>query len=199
MGESIFDRIERWATERNITTAGTVEGQSIKLLEEIGEIFAGIARNDIIRVKDAVGDVLVIMTNIAVMDPMINNRPIDLTRRVPTYLLEQNTGTLAMGIASECATYFEQEAGGCADKDLKNVYNDVVDRLAVIASRYGFTLGEALEYVYAIISKRSGVFYNDVFIKEEDYTPELVENIIASGTVSHDAVVKLQAWLQAHA
>ena len=67
MEKTIFDKIVDWSTERNIIAAGKPSGQVLKVMEEMGEIAGGVAHNKLDLIKDAVGDVLVIMTNVAKM------------------------------------------------------------------------------------------------------------------------------------
>ncbi len=195
MGETIFDKIVAWSTKVNIIGAGTVEGQSIKLLEEVGEIFGGIARKDVNLTKDAVGDVLVIMTNIAMMEPTISDRPIDLGTRISSRYADIKPSVLAFGIAKQFGAYFEEDALSFPEQDLKDVYRDVVERLAVIAAHFDFTLSDAAHFAYDQIKDREGVFYNDVFVKMADFNADSVKQMIASGTLSDTAIAALNEWL----
>jgi NTP pyrophosphatase (non-canonical NTP hydrolase) len=54
-------KIEQWAVDRNLHTADPVK-QMLKLGEEYGELCAGMARDDIDKVIDSVGDMFVVMT-----------------------------------------------------------------------------------------------------------------------------------------
>lgn len=53
--------IELWAIDRNLNTADPVK-QMLKLGEEYGELCAGMARSDMDKVADSVGDMFVVMT-----------------------------------------------------------------------------------------------------------------------------------------
>lgn len=65
--KAIYDNVRQWANERGIISNGTIEGQGLKLVEEFGELAAGIARNDREAIKDAIGDCIVVFTIIAAM------------------------------------------------------------------------------------------------------------------------------------
>lgn len=54
--------VVEWAKERNIIEGSTPAHQMLKLIEETGELAAGIARNNKELMADSVGDVLVVLT-----------------------------------------------------------------------------------------------------------------------------------------
>lgn len=49
-----------WAADRNLIEGSTVEKQFVKLVEEVGELAAGLARGKTEVIDDALGDVMVI-------------------------------------------------------------------------------------------------------------------------------------------
>lgn len=65
--EEIQKRVLFWADERDILAHSTPQAQCLKLVEELGELAAGIARGDISLIADALGDLCVIETIIAHM------------------------------------------------------------------------------------------------------------------------------------
>lgn len=60
-----FDKIRQWADDRGIYTHGTIFGQMDKLVEEFEELIDGLDNRDPEEVKDAVGDMVVVLTNVA--------------------------------------------------------------------------------------------------------------------------------------
>lgn len=60
-----FDPIREWAKERGIYDKGNVNSQFEKLLEEVEELRQGIIKVDLIETTDAIGDCVVVLTNIA--------------------------------------------------------------------------------------------------------------------------------------
>ena len=57
----LTNNIRRWATERNLHTADHTK-QALKLGEEAGELFEGLAKDDTDLVRDAIGDIFVVLT-----------------------------------------------------------------------------------------------------------------------------------------
>ena len=66
-GEGIndFDLIRMWANERGIYDHGDTKTQSLKLVEEVGEICRAILKEDHDEVVDGIGDAVVVLTNLA--------------------------------------------------------------------------------------------------------------------------------------
>jgi len=61
----IFDDIRDWAQERGIYDNGDVKTQLIKLQEEVGELAKAVLENDEAEIVDAIGDSVVVLTNLA--------------------------------------------------------------------------------------------------------------------------------------
>ena len=60
-----FQSIRDWAQERGIYEKGDPKTQYIKLQEESGELAKAILKNDSIEFIDAIGDCVVVLTNLA--------------------------------------------------------------------------------------------------------------------------------------
>lgn len=60
-----FIDISKWAHERNIILGATPQSQFVKLIEEIGELAEGIAKNKHAAVIDGIGDAVVVLTILA--------------------------------------------------------------------------------------------------------------------------------------
>ena len=60
-----FEPIREWAKERGIYEKGNVNSQFEKLLEEVEELKQGIIKVDLIETTDAIGDCVVVLTNLA--------------------------------------------------------------------------------------------------------------------------------------
>ena len=63
--EPIFDLIRKWAKDRDIYEKGDIKTQLIKLYEETGELSQSILKNDKDGIIDAIGDSIVVLTNLA--------------------------------------------------------------------------------------------------------------------------------------
>jgi NTP pyrophosphatase (non-canonical NTP hydrolase) len=62
---NVYDLIRIWATEKGIYKSGDSRTQYIKLMEEAGELAEALLKNDETEVIDAIGDMVVVLTNLA--------------------------------------------------------------------------------------------------------------------------------------
>ena len=60
-----FDLIRDWAAVRGIYDNGDGKTQYVKLMEEAGELAKALLKNDKPEIKDAIGDMIVVLTNLA--------------------------------------------------------------------------------------------------------------------------------------
>ena len=65
-----FDLIRNWAQERGIYDKGNSHTQYVKLMEEAGELAQGLLKKDGYEIKDAIGDMVVVLTNLAALEGM---------------------------------------------------------------------------------------------------------------------------------
>ena len=75
---SRFDLIRKWAEDRGIYDKGNSRTQYVKLMEEAGELAKALLNNDRYEIKDAIGDMVVVLTNLAVLEGMQIENCIDL-------------------------------------------------------------------------------------------------------------------------
>ena len=60
-----FDMIREWAEDKGIYESGDPKTQYIKLMEEAGETGRAILKEDLPEIKDGIGDMVVVLTNLA--------------------------------------------------------------------------------------------------------------------------------------
>jgi NTP pyrophosphatase (non-canonical NTP hydrolase) len=60
-----FNKIREWAKLKNILDKGNIKTQYIKLQEESGELAEAILTNNKKEIKDAVGDMIVVLTSLS--------------------------------------------------------------------------------------------------------------------------------------
>ena len=63
--KSVFDDIRKWARVRGIYDSGDQKTQYIKLQEEAGELAKALLDKDQAEIEDAIGDMVVVLTNLA--------------------------------------------------------------------------------------------------------------------------------------
>ena len=64
-GPTHFDLIRQWAEERGLYNAGDPKTQTLKLMEEAGEICRAVLKKDESQIIDGIGDCVVVLTNLA--------------------------------------------------------------------------------------------------------------------------------------
>jgi NTP pyrophosphatase (non-canonical NTP hydrolase) len=65
--ENIFNNIREWAQARGLYNEGNVHTQYVKLQEEAGELAKALLENDKPEIIDAIGDMVVVLTNLAAL------------------------------------------------------------------------------------------------------------------------------------
>ena len=65
---NVYDLIRQWADERGIYKNGDLKTQYTKLIEESGELAKAILKNDREEFVDAIGDMIVVLTNLAALE-----------------------------------------------------------------------------------------------------------------------------------
>lgn len=61
--DSLIASVLEWGRQRGLHDTDDLRGQLTKLTEELGEIAAGVARDDDERILDGAGDLLVVLIN----------------------------------------------------------------------------------------------------------------------------------------
>jgi NTP pyrophosphatase (non-canonical NTP hydrolase) len=62
---NIYNLIREWAKARGIYSNGDSKTQYVKLQEESGELAKALLENDQYEIQDAIGDMVVVLTNLA--------------------------------------------------------------------------------------------------------------------------------------
>jgi len=65
---NVYDLIREWADERGLYRNGDTKTQFAKLQEEAGELARAILKNDREEFIDAIGDMMVVLTNLAALE-----------------------------------------------------------------------------------------------------------------------------------
>ena len=70
-GNAIFDLIRNWAATRKIYEKGNSHTQYVKLQEEAGELAKALLDKNKVEIKDAIGDMVVVLTNLAYLEEFL--------------------------------------------------------------------------------------------------------------------------------
>jgi NTP pyrophosphatase (non-canonical NTP hydrolase) len=65
---NVYDLIRSWANDKGIYKSGDSKTQYVKLMEESGELARAILKRDKPEIKDAIGDMIVVLTNLAYLE-----------------------------------------------------------------------------------------------------------------------------------
>ena len=65
LNKGVFDNIRNWGFQKGILQGGDTKTQLIKLYEEVGELSEAVLKNNKADIVDAVGDIIVVLTNFA--------------------------------------------------------------------------------------------------------------------------------------
>jgi len=89
----MFELIRQWADERGIYDKGDTKTQLIKLQEEMGELAKATLEKDHDEVVDAIGDMVVVLTNLA----HLNNVHIETCIAEAYYVISKRKGKMING------------------------------------------------------------------------------------------------------
>jgi NTP pyrophosphatase (non-canonical NTP hydrolase) len=89
----MFDKIRDWAKERGLYEKGDPKTQYLKLIEEAGELGRAILKDDQNEVVDAIGDMVVVLTNLA----ELRNVSIEACIRDAYMVISKRTGKMVNG------------------------------------------------------------------------------------------------------
>ena len=67
-GTSSFNKIRNWARDRNLYQKGDSKTQYVKLMEEAGELAQALLKQDKVEIKDAIGDMLIVLANLSELE-----------------------------------------------------------------------------------------------------------------------------------
>jgi len=88
-----FDLIRAWANERGLYDKGDTKTQYLKLMEEAGELGRAILKKDQVEFIDAIGDMVVVLTNLA----ELGNTSIEICIDQAYDVISKRTGKMVNG------------------------------------------------------------------------------------------------------
>ena len=171
----LIKNIEQWAEERNLMQGSTPQKQMLKLMEEFGELCAGIAKNkpEIVN-KDSIGDctvVLIILSRQLGLGSEYNfatlKERFEMPQRFTTELccldFAVHYGNLALSIGMVDSFQLGISPASITF-DLIRCYGS----LLAICHSLKLDVQDCLQHAYNQIKDRKGKMINGVFVKEED-------------------------------
>ena len=160
MDEKEEEKAQQWFIDRNLHEANPVK-QFLKLMEESGELFEGIAKDKPELIFDALGDIQVVM--IGFEQQIKNGSQISANQQeLELLLMVSSLGNIAQKLYSHVCHNETQTP--LIKSDLM-----FLDSVISTISLYNETTSEnCLDEAYEVIKDRKGKMIDGVFVKEED-------------------------------
>lgn len=149
--QKLIEQIEQWAEDRNLIKGSTPQKQMLKLMEEFGELCAGISKNKPEMIKDAIGDCFVV---IVILNKQVGND----SGRVEVF----SFGDLDW----ELDEVLENLSEYINDNALYPL--STISDLQACAAKYKLDFKDCVQHAYNQIKDRKGKMINGIFVKEED-------------------------------
>ena len=151
-------KVEQWFVDRGLDKAEPSK-QFLKLMEETGELFEGIAKNDEALIKDAIGDIQVVLIG---LEMQLENLSDDFELSAQDKVLLSWIQWLGVFAYTMQRLRIEQV------REAAPTLRFSKGALTPIAQSFNTTPDECLEIAYNEIKDRKGKLVNGVFVKEED-------------------------------
>lgn len=154
------NKVQQWFVDRNLNEANPIK-QFLKLMEESGELFEGIAKDKSGLIYDALGDIQVVLIG---LEQQIKNGAQILANQqeLELLLMVSSLGNIAQKLyAHVCHN----------ETQMPLIKSDLMFLDSVISSVSLFNGTDAdscLQIAYDAIKDRKGKMIDGVFVKEED-------------------------------
>ena len=100
-----FDLIRKWAMDRGIYAEGNSHTQYVKLMEEAGELASALLNKNDLEIIDAIGDMVVVLTNLAAIEGLQIEGCIDSAYKE----IANRTGVMHNGTFVKTGTFVKEE------------------------------------------------------------------------------------------
>lgn len=160
--KELIAKIEQWAEDRNIIKGSKPIDQAMKLFSEFGELADNVGKGRDCR--DDIGDCAVVMTIIMCQCGLSFHAYAEDLKFISQYDIKYNVSQLATNIAE----FISDIASNHEISDESDAFIWCIEYLNVIAIQKGSSLKECITIAYNDISKRQGILWNGVFVKNTD-------------------------------
>lgn len=164
--KELIEKIEQLAEERNLIKGSSIKKQTLKMIEEFGELCGGVAKGNLDIIKDSIGDCFVVLT---IINAQCRNESIE-TNANQSHLLEP-TGHFRASSIDESLLRAAAKIGNFANKTTPPDDWDVnclSNYLFLISKMCNLDFWDCVQHAYEQIKDRKGRMIDGVFVKEED-------------------------------
>ena len=157
---NLEEKVQQWFVDRNLHEANPVK-QFLKLMEESGELFEGIAKDKSELIYDALGDIQVVMIG---LEQQINNgAQISANEQeLELLLMVSSLGNISQKLYSHVC---HNETQTPLIKSDIMFLDSVINSVSIFN---GTNTENCLQIAYDAIKDRKGKMIDGVFVKEED-------------------------------
>lgn len=161
---NLEEKVQQWFVDRNLHEANPVK-QFLKLMEESGELFEGIAKDKSELIYDALGDIQVVM--IGFEQQIKNGAQISANEQeLELLLMVSSLGSISQKLYSHVC---HNETQTPLIKSDIMFLDSVINSVSLFN---GTTAENCLDEAYNVIKDRKGKMIDGVFVKEEDLPVE---------------------------
>ncbi len=154
----MYAEIRQWAHDRNIINGSTPARQFKKLMEEFGELgYAVAVVGDANLIKDAIGDIAVVLTIMAAMESL----------EIESLSLHTDLPKPCKSLGSLVTDFFWVLVEDNSLEVKEACYNDAIYALKSYSEYLDYDFTECLEFAYDQIKDRKGQMVNGIFVKEK--------------------------------
>ena len=160
--KELIQKIEQWASDRNIIKGSKPIDQAMKLFSEFGELADNVGKGRDCR--DDIGDFSVVMTIIMAQCGLSFHAYTGSLTLQSNYDLKYNVSQLAENMTE----FVSDIASNDLISDDSDAFIWCIEWLNVIALQIGSSLEECVQIAYNDIKDRKGIMSNGVFVKSTD-------------------------------
>ncbi len=160
MNKTLDEKVQQWFIDRNLHEANPIK-QFEKLMEEAGELFEGVAKGKSDLIKDALGDMRVVLTGLELQ--IRNGADIRATpEEMELLLMVAGLGNLANKLYKHI--FHNETKTPLIQPDLMILHSSIHS----VAIHNCTTADTCLKIAYDEIKNRKGRMIDGVFVKEAD-------------------------------
>ena len=158
-----IDKVKQQFIDRDLKYSGRLDKQSLKLIEEFGELCAGYLKKNEQLTKDSIGDCAVVIVSLALLIKEDVHKIFEGLKPVEEVDVMNCFRGLNLNICA-ILSYSDRRYSGICRYDLASA----VDYLKSISNILGYDFEECFELAYQEIKDRKGRWIDGTFVKEED-------------------------------
>lgn len=158
-----LENVKQWFIDRDLENGGRLDKQSLKLIEEFGELCAGYLKKNEQLTKDSIGDCAVVIVGLVLLSEVDVDSIFEVSKNV-----RNNDMMTFFAYTSICISNIQAQHNlKLIDRRTKSL-TLLIGYLKSISNAFGYDFEECFELAYQEIKDRKGRWIDGTFVKEED-------------------------------